>query len=206
MGMCGAGLAKSLGGAPGDGVMVGRHVDAGGVLASGAPGVTLMALAKPELRMGVAPDTGRALSPGERVTAEVGGRSYPATVRSIVPEVNPVTRTVDVLFDLDGPETPEVGQTATISLVRTRAQAGYWLPRGALSEGARGLWSVLIVNGTEGEPRAAREVVRIIHTEADRVFVEGSLADGVQVIAEGTHRIAPGQPIAPQNTVAQVAE
>ncbi|MCR9256222.1 MAG: efflux RND transporter periplasmic adaptor subunit [Alphaproteobacteria bacterium] len=189
-------LAKSTLVAPFDGVISVRRVDPGAVLEAGMPVATLMAVARPELRIGIAPETAKSLRPGDRVDAAVGRRSYTATVRSVIPQVSPVTRTVDVLFDLEGDQTPEIGQTATISLPRTRDQAGFWLPRGALSEGARGLWSVLVVDESGDVPVAVREVVRIIHAEADKVYVEGSLASGARVVAEGTHRLAPGQPLA----------
>jgi len=35
-------------------------------------------------------------------------------------------------------------------------------------------------------------VVEVVHAEADRVFVRGTLRDGERVVATGLHRIVPG--------------
>jgi hypothetical protein len=39
----------------------------------------------------------------------------------------------------------------------------------------------------------ARRHVEIVHTEGDRVLVQGMVQPGDQVIPSGTHRVVPGQ-------------
>ena len=46
-----------------------------------------------------------------------------------------------------------------------------------------------------GGLRAERRQLELIHTEADRAYVRGTLFDGDLVIVAGVHRIVPGMPV-----------
>ena len=45
----------------------------------------------------------------------------------------------------------------------------------------------------DGGQRVARRDVEVLHATTDRVFVRGALAAGERVIADGVHRVVPGQ-------------
>ena len=184
--------------APFDGVVVERSIDPGAVLDAGMPVLTLMSTDAPELRIAVSPDAAASLSVSQSLGARIDDRYFQAVVMVVLPDVDPITRSVDVLFQVDRREQPRVGQTVSVAVERSFPRVGYWLPRGALSEGERGLWTVLTIDESGAQPVASREAVRILHAEAERVFVEGSIRSGSQVIISGTHRLAPGQPVAPK--------
>jgi hypothetical protein len=46
-------------------------------------------------------------------------------------------------------------------------------------------------------PVAGIEAVEIVHAEGGRAFVAGTLRDGMRYVAEGAHRIVPGEPLVP---------
>ena len=66
----------------------------------------------------------------------------------------------------------------------------------------RGLWTVYVLvpaqGGEDGIARVERRAVQILHDEAGRVFVDGTLEDGERVLAVGVDRVVPGQRVAPR--------
>ena len=42
-----------------------------------------------------------------------------------------------------------------------------------------------------------RRPVQVIHAEADRAFVSGTLVEGDRVVASGVHRLVPGARVRP---------
>ena len=114
------------------------------------------------------------------------------------PEVDPATRTRTVILRLDSSVAGHVvhGQVVRLELDETVEAGGYWLPSTALTEGARGLWTLFVL--VEAEPRDSaqpalfrveRRDVEVLHTESDRVLVRGTLNPGDRVITGGTHRV-----------------
>ena len=63
---------------------------------------------------------------------------------------------------------------------------------GSLREGMQGLWTVLMVDPSDTVRSAA---VELLHVEAQRAFVRGSFPEGALLIAQGPHRVTPGQKI-----------
>ncbi len=63
---------------------------------------------------------------------------------------------------------------------------------GALTQGDQGLWGVYVI---DDESVVNRRLVELIHTEANRVYARGTLADGDWVVDSGVHRIVPGQKV-----------
>jgi len=96
------------------------------------------------------------------------------------------------------------GQTVQVDFSEAIAAEGIWLPTSALTEGIRGLWTcyVLVPNDNDGYT-VAPQSVEIIHQEADRVLVRGTLQPDDRVVANGTHRLVPGQPVEPLEQISQ---
>ena len=129
----------------------------------------------------------------------------PATVKTVLPELDVATRTRSVVLSLDqvGSVSVVPGQIARVTLRDRVPMAGFWLPTTALSRGNRGLWSALVVESDEsGSSIAARRDVEVLHTEGDRVLVRGTLDERDVVITSGVHRLAPGQPVEMTEVVA----
>ena len=130
---------------------------------------------------------------------EVDGRSYGARLETVIPSVEPDTRTVTaVLRFAEPPPGVENGTLGRLSLSTPREGEGFWLPITALTEGRRGLWSayVLVDSGDDGS-RVERRELQLLHVESDRAFVRGTLRDGERVVATGLQRLVPGQRVRP---------
>mgnify|MGYP006229577637 FL=1 len=91
-----------------------------------------------------------------------------------------------------------VGESAVLQIAETVDSAGGWLPISALLEAPRGLWDVLTITpDAQGKQRAQRESVEILYTRGNEVFVRGTLASEVAVVASGLQRISPGDLVEP---------
>ncbi|MEX3015489.1 efflux RND transporter periplasmic adaptor subunit [Gymnodinialimonas hymeniacidonis] len=168
-----------------------RNVDGGETLSAGAPVLTLIETAAPEVRVGL-PLSVDATAVGE-VSIEIGGQTYPARLSQVRPDIDPVTRTRTVLFTLLTDDIPTFGQTATLTLTSRVEASGTWVPLDALQEGIGGSWNLLVVE--DEEVRVA--LVEIRHADAARAYVSGTFAPGAQMIRTGAHRVVPGQAVQP---------
>ncbi|MFN3231135.1 MAG: efflux RND transporter periplasmic adaptor subunit [Alphaproteobacteria bacterium] len=172
-----------------------RLVDEGAVVAAGTPVVDLLETGAPKARIGLSPDIAATLTPGTPYDLKVGNRSLNATLESLRPDISNESRTVHAVFDLPGTNGLPLGEVVHLEIGRIVEAKGFWLPVTALSEGRKGLWSVYVAGGQPGESTVEREAVEVIHFDADRVFVRGTLRDGARVITAGLDRIIPGQRI-----------
>jgi len=142
---------------------------------------------------------------GSGYEIEVDGDILKAEIASVLPELDPATRTVTVVARITTEKKSKLvpGQTVRLLVPEGRDLRGTWLPTTALMRGVRGLWSCLVVipqpeNESEqagGEPGliVERRDVEILHTEEARVLVRGTLREGERVIITGMQRIVPGQ-------------
>ncbi|MCZ6811995.1 MAG: efflux RND transporter periplasmic adaptor subunit [Planctomycetota bacterium] len=172
-----------------------RFADEGIVIAAGAPVFDLLERTNPEARIGVAGDAVDGIAAGQQYALLVRGRRVPATVRSVLPVRDRGTRTVDVLLTLHAPLNGiRHGDLARLEIARRLDQPGFWLPLTALTESSRGLWAVYVAVGLIGDKSVLeRRELEVLHQEADRVFVRGTLGDSEHVVVVGLHRLVPGQ-------------
>ncbi|HEY9814516.1 MAG TPA: efflux RND transporter periplasmic adaptor subunit [Candidatus Obscuribacterales bacterium] len=183
--------------APFSGQVALRYVDEGVVVGSGEPVLRLVETGSWEARIGVPPQ--HVPRVGSAQTVAIAGTSYSAQVLSILPEVDPTSRTVTVLLDVDMNDVPS-GQTARLMLSDRVVSEGYWVPTTALVPGVRGLWTVYTVRPDESAQDLAyfkvnRQEVEILHMETERVLVRGTLQPGDRLIADGSQRLVPGQTV-----------
>lgn len=199
-------LNKSTLVAPFAGIVAGRQVDEGVVVGAGQTVIRLVESEAPEARIGLPEDAASRLQPGMPATVNLGAESYNATITSVLPEVNSDTRTQMVVFQLEQAALLQVnpGQTVRVELSETLPTDGIWVPTQALTQDIRGLWSVYVlspINAEEpgDEPRfeVQPKAVEILHQESDRALVRGTLQGGDRIIANGTHRLVPGQQVQP---------
>ena len=195
-------VAKSVLRAPFAGTVTSRTLDEGAIAAAGTPVLGLVEDTRARARIGLSAAAAAAatLKPGDSVAAAADGRAYTATLIALRPDMAERTRTVPALFAIGGGAPPPFGEVVRVALPRVVEEAGFWLPRGALSEGRRGLWTVLTVVAEGGGHGVGREAVEVLHAEADQVFVRGTLEDGARVVAGGAHRVIPGQAVRPLST------
>ena len=194
--------------APFDGVIGERQQDEGTVVSPGQAVVRLVESAQPEVEIGIPPKHLASLTPGRSQSVEIEGISYAATIQSILPELDPATRTRTVVMQLNS--TPNglsqgaiaPGQIARLQLNESVAETGYWLPTTALVQGEKGLWNSYAAVPFEDNSagyQVERRLVEVLHTEGDRVFVRGTLNPDDLIITNGTQKLVPGQSIQPSS-------
>lgn len=195
-------LDKSAVLAPFAGTVGARLVDPGMVVSAGTGVLELLETGRPQARVGVAPQAATTLSAGQPVTIQgAAGQAADGTIVAIRPDLSTATRTTTVLIDLAGPPPAAFGDTVALEIVRRIDRRGAWVPVASLSEGDRGLWTVLVAGAGDAAGVAVdRAVVEILHVQGDRVFVTGTLRDGDRLIDAGPHRIVPGQRVAISTT------
>jgi len=196
-------IAKSTISAPFSGAIAKRHLDEGTVVQAGQSVVRLVEGITPKVEIGVPTEVASQLERGSEQRVHIGGETYQAKVTSILPEVNPTTRTRTVILALDTPDLQPVAlkQIARLEVTQRVPTNGYWLPITALARGDRGLWSCYALGQPEGNSHSAqaktyrveRRDVEVLYTEGDRALVRGLLQPGDTVIVDGTQRVVPGQ-------------
>lgn len=191
-------LEKSTLRAPYEAVVAERLVQTGAVVAPGTPVLRLVTATGREAHVGVPPNVARRLAVGTTYSLALQGEQVTAELRSIRDDLDPTTLTVGAVFDLPANTTVAVGESAVLQIAETVDTAGGWLPISALLEAPRGLWDVLTITpDAAGKQRAQRESVEILYTRGNQVFVRGTLANGVAVVASGLQRISPGDLVEP---------
>ncbi|NER79410.1 MAG: efflux RND transporter periplasmic adaptor subunit [Leptolyngbya sp. SIO1D8] len=194
-------IGKSTLLAPFDGIIATQSVDEGTVVGAGQLVIELVESVAPEARIGIPTATVSQLQVGTRKQVNLGEQTYPATVASVLPEVDVNTRTQTVIFQLESVSVASAtpGQTARIELVERVPTDGFWLPTEALTQGIRGLWNCYVVTQAEGGDTytVQQKAVEILHQTGDLVLVRGTLQPGDRIVANGTHRLVPGQQVQP---------
>ncbi|MGB3639682.1 MAG: HlyD family efflux transporter periplasmic adaptor subunit, partial [Rivularia sp. (in: cyanobacteria)] len=213
-------IAKSTIKAPFAGIVSARQIDEGTVVNAGQAVVSLVENTSPEARIGIPATVVNKLRVGSNQKVEINNQTYSARIASILPVVNPSTRTQVVVLKLESSLISQInpGQTVRLKLTDTIPTEGFWLPNKALTQGLRGLWtsyvltqpkadnpSISNVKGAgsreQGVGRNAfvleQRTVEVLHQESDRVLVRGTLQPGDRIVANGVHRLVPGQIVRP---------
>jgi multidrug efflux pump subunit AcrA (membrane-fusion protein) len=200
--------------APYDAVISKRHADEGVVVQPGATVLKVVELALPEAWIGVSPEMITSLRMGDQYAVRVRDEAWTGTVKAFLPELDPLSRTQTVIFDIAPPadlkegqstrttapeSIPVIGQLAQLDLKQKVTQKGFWLPMTALLRGNRGLWSTfVVVPDQSSDDGVSRHVIQrcdveIVQVDSDRVLVRGTLADGDMVVATGLQKLTAGQ-------------
>lgn len=195
-------IAKSSLKAPFSGTVGLRYWDEGTVVETGSPVIRLVGDSQLEVKIGVPTDVAADLASRSQQVVEIGGKTYPATVKSILPEVDPATRTRTVVLQLETTANVSPQQIARLQITQTLATEGYWLPVTALVKSDRGLWSCYAVVAKSNDSslipnttsyQVERRIVEVLETDGERVLVRGTLQPGDVIITDGTQRLVPGQ-------------
>ncbi|MGB3756855.1 MAG: efflux RND transporter periplasmic adaptor subunit [Rivularia sp. (in: cyanobacteria)] len=187
-------IAKSILKAPFAGTIGLRSADEGMVIDAGKSIVRLVEDSKPEVKIGVPINLARKLTSGSQQELEIGGKTYSARVKSILPEIDSATRTRTVILRLESTAKVSPKEIARFKISQTVATEGYWLPITALVKGDRGLWSCYaVVDEKDGNSKVERRLIEVLETNGKRVLVRGTIQAGDTIVTEGTQRLVPGQ-------------
>jgi RND family efflux transporter MFP subunit len=177
--------------APFSGQVQNRMMDEG---AQAGPGMSIFRLvetADREAHVGIPESMVDHLQPGSTYTLRWAKSRISATLKTLLPEVDPDSRTVMAVLRLTD-ETIPFGAVVELELSYHVDAPGFWLPLSALTESDRGLWGAYVI---DAHSHAERRLVEILHMEADRAYVRGTLNPGERVIDTGVQRIVPGQQV-----------
>lgn len=179
--------------APYGGVVTDTHAEVGEYIDVGDPIVRLVDDSALEIEADVPGERIDALTPGTTVTADIAGTRVTATVRAVLPEENPQTRTRVVRFvaDLDGGGGFAAYQDVVIHVPLGREREVLTVHKDAvLHRGGR--YEVFVV-GDDGT--AQLRPVTIGDAIGTRFVVRDGLAAGDLVVVRGNERLYPSQPI-----------
>lgn len=187
--------------APFDGTISSKQMSVGSMASPGVPVFRLVQDSELEVWIGVPVEIASEMEEGDYYDLGLGDKTYSAPVTSILPEVDQSARTRTVVFTLDDNASAahQTGEVVQLRLSRENPIPGYWLPLASLTRETRGLWSVYVVeDDDEGKSKVARHFVEVVHVENDRAWIRGTIGGEVEIVADGTHRIVPGQVVEPR--------
>jgi hypothetical protein len=113
------------------------------------------------------------------------------------PELDAATRGRLAYFDLaPGAEPPPARSTGEVQLLDTR-QAPWRMGSGlrAVAGAARHVDDPDRGGRRRRGATIATEAVEVLRLDGERAFVRGSFADGARYLADGTHRVVPGETV-----------
>jgi RND family efflux transporter MFP subunit len=175
--------------APFDGIVQQRYLDEGSQASPGQPVVRLVEVDHTEAHVGIPERVATDLAADAGFRLLWGDREVPGTLRAVLPEVDPSTRTLTAVFELQTSQVP-LGAVIELNLHSAVPEPGFWLPLTALTESDRGLWDVFVINAAS---EIERRLVEIIHIQAQQAYVRGTLQSGDRVVKTGVNRLVDGQ-------------
>ena len=114
--------------APFGGIIQARHVDEGSQIGPGSPALSLVETSKREAHVGIPESAVTSLTVGDAYTINWQNVSASAQLRSLLPEVNPNTRTVTAVFTVADQRIPLVRVTVELSLRQRVPGNGFGYP------------------------------------------------------------------------------
>jgi RND family efflux transporter MFP subunit len=179
-----------------DGVVMETLVEPGQVVSAGQV-VVRIARAGPREALIQLPETLRPAigSTGQATLFGKDGIVVPTRLRQLSDAANPLTRTFDARYVLEGElaDAP-LGATVTIQIADGRAgeHGGYQVPVGALFDGGKGS-GVWVINGNPA--KVAWRPVTILRMNDESAHVTGRLRQGERVVALGAHLLREGEQV-----------
>jgi len=176
--------------APYNGTVTLRYTEAGAYVSLGAPVIALVNDQALEAEADVPSDRMQGLTIGRKITVEIAGTKAPATVRALIAEENPLTRTRAVRFTLEGTIssffTPN--QTAIVYVPIGQRVNVTTVDKDAIVDRLGETIVFVIVDGT-----AEMRTVELGEAVGSRFIVLQGLAEGENVAVRGNERLRPGQ-------------
>ena len=155
-----------------------------------------------KIRVAIASLGQNQLSAGDRLRIRLGDQSSVARVDSLSSVQNAQSQTIDLLLDLPSELSARPGDLVRVFIPTIEEPGSLVLPLESLSETVQGLWSVYVIepeaseSGTGASSGVARRVPVVITRQSDTlVEVSGPLKTGDVIIANGVHRVVPGQQV-----------
>lgn len=182
--------------APFEGVVARRHVEVGQWIKQGDAVAEIVKLDPVYVRAAVPEGLAARLERGQpvRVTFDaLGGDAITGEVDQILPEADPLSRTVAVKVLLPNPDGRIRPGYLARATFQTRSAEDLWLvPKDAVVRDARGARVVAMRNGV-----AEVVPVTVVQFASDTAAVSGELLDGEMVVTRGNEALRGGEPLNP---------
>ncbi|WP_413110312.1 efflux RND transporter periplasmic adaptor subunit [Thaumasiovibrio sp. DFM-14] len=185
-------LDKSTIYAPYNGIISSRKVAVGDVVSPGQPTVTLLSNEQLEVHIGVPADMFDTILAQSDYTVRIGQYHYQARLLRQAGQIDLNSRTQRLTFSLNQVPSLISGQLAYLVVDEIVTQNNYQVPLSALTDGVRGVWNVFAVNQ---DSHIERRTVNVLYTTETEAIIDGALTDGDIIIANGLHRLVPGQQV-----------
>jgi RND family efflux transporter MFP subunit len=179
-----------------DGIVVSASIEPGQVLAAGQPALRL---AKDGAREALVAIPEQEMDDIRKARAEASlwtdpGKAYPAKLRELSPSADPLTRTFQARFTLDGlPADAPLGMSVSLAVRPAEEVRVARLPLAAILNEGKGT-EVYVV---EANGELKRKAVQVTAYEAKDALISGGLADGDAVVVLGIHKLKPGLKVRP---------
>lgn len=186
-------IEKSALPSPFSGKIIQRMIDPGTITTASMPVLKIVDVDNLEALIGIPISTAADLVVNEDYSIIVGQQAYPAKLIAKIQELDSSTRTQNMIFRLGNEANGKVipGQLGQIEIATNVPTQGFLVPANSLTNGIRGLWSVLLVDPESS--RVVRADVQIVYTDGKQALVSGPISEQSQVIVDGTHRVVEGQ-------------
>lgn len=183
--------------APFAGMIVQRLADEGDMLNAQQPVFELLETGRMEAQIGIPSAQVSQLDSDGYHILTAGRIEVAAKLRSVVSQVDATTRTQNAVFDIDAAQSNQLadGQLVRLKFDEPVVVDGYEVPLTALASGSRGLWTLYVVEAMDGaeECVVSGRAVEVLHTSGERAIIRGSVFPGEKFVADGVHRVVPGQ-------------
>ena len=193
--------------APFDGMIVQRFLDPGTVISPGTPVFDLMDHQHLEIHVGLPFEIASAMTVNNEYPFRFGEQHFTATLRTVLPLIDPATQTQKGIFDFQASNTqrPVSGQNVRVQIDHAISERGFWIPERAVASDQRGLWSCFTVkeeaNDTNGQASAIhtgtlqRQAIEVLYQADNRLYVRGTLPNGSLLVCDGVHRVVDQQEV-----------
>jgi RND family efflux transporter MFP subunit len=181
-------LAYATLAADADGIVTAAPVEPGQVVAAGQMAIRLARSDGREAQVAVPEvlvDRVRTAAATVSFWSEPGA-SLPARLREMAASADPVTRTFQARFAIEGEASADFGQTATVTLRTRAAQPVARLPLSALFNQGQGP-SLFVVDPKEG--LLTLKPVEVAAYEGRDVLIRGGVAEGDMVVTLGVQKL-----------------
>lgn len=190
------GIRKHTLTAPFSGRIATRLVDEGTIVSPSQAVFRLAEDSNAEVLIGLPITVGETLLEGSHHTITIGDQAHPAKLKALLPELDPTTRTISAVFQLEHSQFILTGEIAHFTAETSTLASGYWIPTTALIPTNKGLWSIYaLVPKSNDRYEIERRNVSVLHSEAERSYVRGSLSPNDLLIPHGVNQFVPGQEV-----------
>ncbi|MBV6657631.1 MAG: efflux RND transporter periplasmic adaptor subunit [Devosiaceae bacterium] len=182
--------------APFDGEVTAINFDLGDVVAPDRQILTMTSRSQTEAHIGLPVEVAEGFDVGDRVSIVHRGAVVNAEVSAVVSRVNAATQTIDLVVAFPNGTVAIEGERVALLTEQRVEQVGFWVPTGALVSDLKGLFAVQIAaEASDDQFEIARAPVVVHFTDGEVAYVSGALAEGDQIVTEGTNRVSPGQSV-----------